>query len=25
VQVVDNGYISMIGYQAQGYAYVPMD
>jgi len=25
VQIVDNGYISMIGYQAQGYAYVPMD
>lgn len=25
VQVVDNGYVSMIGYQAQGYAYVPMD
>lgn len=25
VQIVDNGYISMIGYQTQGYAYVPMD
>jgi len=25
VQLVDNGYVSMIGYQAQGYAYVPMD
>ena len=25
VEIVDNGYISMIGYQAQGYAFVPMD
>jgi hypothetical protein len=25
VQIVDNGYVSMIGYQAQGYAYGPMD
>jgi intracellular sulfur oxidation DsrE/DsrF family protein len=25
LQVVDNGYVSMIGYQAQGYAFVPMD
>jgi hypothetical protein len=23
--IVDNGYVSMIGYQAQGYAFVPMD
>ncbi len=23
--MVDNGYVSMIGYQAQGYAFVPMD
>ena len=23
--IVDNGYVAMIGYQAQGYAFVPMD
>lgn len=25
VEVVANGYVSMIGYQSQGYAFVPMD
>jgi intracellular sulfur oxidation DsrE/DsrF family protein len=25
IEVVDNGYISMIGYQAQGYSQIPMD
>lgn len=25
VKVVDNGYISLVGYQAQGYSVVPMD
>ncbi len=25
IEVVANGYVSMIGYQAQGYAFVPMD
>lgn len=25
IKIVDNGYVSMIGYQSQGYAFVPMD
>ena len=25
VEVVENGYVSLIGYQHQGYAYLPMD
>jgi intracellular sulfur oxidation DsrE/DsrF family protein len=25
VEVVENGYVSLIGYQQQGYAYLPMD
>ena len=25
LEIVNNGYVSMIGYQHQGYAYVPMD
>ena len=25
IEVVENGYVSLIGYQQQGYAYLPMD